>query len=189
MVTIISRDPCAPPLDYITQSGGIFRDMTIHDFDMARWILGEEVESVLASGSVMTDPKIHEVRDFDSVNVILRTHSGKQCLISNSRRATYGYDQRIEVLGSKGMVSAGNTHEKNIEISTIKGFKKPPLLNFFMTRYEKAYAIEMAAFVEAIQNKSNPPTTGDDGLKALIIAEAALKSVESGKKIQLNDLE
>ena len=189
MVTIISRDPGAPPLDYITQSGGIFRDMTIHDFDMARWILGEEVESVLASGSVMTDPKIHEVRDFDSVNVILRTHSGKQCLISNSRRATYGYDQRIEVLGSKGMVSAGNTHEKNIEISTINGFKKPPLLNFFMTRYEKAYAIEMAAFVEAIQNKSNPPTTGDDGLKALIIAEAALKSVESGKKIQLNDLE
>ena len=189
MVTIISRDPGAPPLDYITQSGGIFRDMTIHDFDMARWILGEEVESVLASGSVMTDPKIQEVRDFDSVNVILRTHSGKQCLISNSRRATYGYDQRIEVLGSKGMVSAGNTHEKNIEISTIKGFKKPPLLNFFMTRYEKAYAIEMAAFVEAIQNKSIPPTTGDDGLKALIIAEAALKSVESGKKIQLNDLE
>lgn len=189
MVTIISRDPGAPPLDYITQSGGIFRDMTIHDFDMARWILGEEVESVLASGSVMTDPKIQEVRDFDSVNVILRTHSGKQCLISNSRRATYGYDQRIEVLGSKGMVSAGNTHEKNIEISTIKGFKKPPLLNFFMTRYEKAYAIEMAAFVEAILNKRNPPTTGDDGLKALIIAEAALKSVESGKKIQLNDLE
>ena len=163
--------------------------MTIHDFDMARWILGEEVESVLASGSVMTDPKIQEVRDFDSVNVILRTHSGKQCLISNSRRATYGYDQRIEVLGSKGMVSAGNTHEKNIEISTINGFKKPPLLDFFMTRYEKAYAIEMAAFVEAIQNKNNPPTTGDDGLKALIIAEAALKSVESGKKIQLNDLE
>ena len=189
MVTIISRDPGAPPLDYITQSGGIFRDMTIHDFDMARWILGEEVESVLASGSVMTDPKIYEVRDFDSVNVILRTHSGKQCLISNSRRATYGYDQRIEVLGSKGMVSAGNTHEKNIEISTINGFKKPPLLDFFMTRYEKAYAIEMAAFVEAIQNKNNPPTTGDDGLKALIIAEAALKSVESGKKIQLNDLE
>ena len=189
MVTIISRDPGAPPLDYITQSGGIFRDMTIHDFDMARWILGEEVESVLASGSVMTDPKIQEVHDFDSVNVILRTHSGKQCLITNSRRAAYGYDQRIEVLGSKGMVCAGNIHEQNIEISTLKGFKKPPLLNFFMTRYEKAYAIEMAAFVEAFQNKSNPPTTGDDGLKALIIAEAALKSVESGKKIQLSDLE
>ena len=189
MMTIISRDPAAPPLDYIAQSGGIFRDMTIHDFDMARWILDEEVESVLASGSVMTDPKIQEARDFDSVNVILRTHSGKQCLISNSRRATYGYDQRIEVLGSKGMVRAGNMHEKNIEIATIEGFKNPPLLNFFMTRYEKAYAIEMAAFVKAIQNKVYPPTTGEDGLKALMIAEAALKSVESGKKIQLSNLE
>ena len=121
---ITSRDPGLPSWEYLQGSGGQFRDMTIHDFDMARWILGEEVESVLASGSVMTDTKIHEVRDFDSVNVILRTHSGKQCLISNSRRATYGYEQRIEVLGSKGMDSAGNTHEKNIEISTIKVFKK-----------------------------------------------------------------
>ena len=144
MVTISSRDPGAPPAEYITRSGGIFRDMTIHDFDMARWLLGEEVETVQAAASVLTDPAIGKLGDYDSVNVILRTASGKQAVITNSRRAAYGYDQRIEVLGSLGAVSAQNMAEANIEIADKDGFHRPPLLNFFMSRYTAAYAAEIA---------------------------------------------
>lgn len=183
MVTISSRDPGAPPYDYITRSGGIFRDMTIHDFDMARWLLGEEVETVQAAASVLVDPKIGELGDYDSVNVILRTRSGRQAVITNSRRATYGYDQRIEVLGSKGAVSALNMAEANIEIATADGFHRPPLLNFFMTRYVAAYANEIAGFIAAITNGTSMPTTGEDGLRALLLAEAALESVTSGRTV------
>lgn len=185
MVTIISRDPGAPPAEYIKVSGGIFRDMTIHDFDVARWLLGEEVATVYASASVLTDPKIGELGDFDSATVVLTTAGGKQCTISNTRRATYGYDQRIEVLGSKGMVSARNTQEANIQIATKDGFAEPPLLNFFMSRYTAAYANEIQAFVDAIQSGGATPTTGDDGLKALELAEAAVESVRTGTAVKL----
>jgi myo-inositol 2-dehydrogenase/D-chiro-inositol 1-dehydrogenase len=186
MVTIISRDPGAPPPAYIKVSGGIFRDMTIHDFDMARWLLGEEVQTVAAQASVLTDPSIGTLGDYDSVNVILRTASGKQCVITNSRRATYGYDQRIEVLGSKGMVAARNTAQANIELAGTEGFSQPPLLNFFMNRYTAAYANEIAAFVAAVAEGAPTPTTGLDGLKALILAEAALESVKSGRVVRLD---
>ena len=187
MITITSRDPGAPPYEYITRSGGIFRDMTIHDFDVARWLLAEEIETVLASASVLTDEKIGELGDFDSANVILRTASGRQCVITNSRRAAYGYDQRIEVLGSKGMVSAKNTHEANIELAGEGGFERPPLLNFFMTRYTSAYANEIAAFVQSVSDGSTPPTTGDDGLRALELANAAVQSVETGQAVRLDE--
>jgi len=186
MVTITSRDPGAPPYDYIKVSGGIFRDMTIHDFDMARWLLGEEVETVTAQASVLTDPKIGELGDYDSVNVILRTASGKQCVITNSRRASYGYDQRIEVLGSAGSVSAENHREANIEIANDGGYTRPPLLNFFMTRYIAAYANEIAAFVAAVAEGAPTPTTGLDGLRALELAEAALASAQTGQAVRLN---
>jgi myo-inositol 2-dehydrogenase/D-chiro-inositol 1-dehydrogenase len=188
MVTITSRDPGAPPLDYIARSGGIFRDMTIHDFDIARWLLGEEVETVMASASVMTDPAIGEAGDFDSVNVLLRTASGKQAVITNSRRAAYGYDQRIEVLGSLGMVAARNHHEANIEIAGGAGFKKPPLLNFFMTRYTAAYANEIEAFVAAVSDGEETPTTGHDGMMALALADAAVKSVEEARAVKLTEI-
>ena len=186
MVTITSRDPGAPPYDYIKVSGGIFRDMTIHDFDMARWLLGEEVETVTAQASVLTDPKIGELGDYDSVNVILRTASGKQCVITNSRRASYGYDQRIEVLGSAGSVSAENHREANIEIANDGGYTRPPLLNFFMIRYIAAYANEIAAFVAAVAEGAATPTTGLDGLRALELAEAALASAQTGQAVRLN---
>ena len=186
MVTITSRDPGAPPYDYIKVSGGIFRDMTIHDFDMARWLLGEEVETVTAQASVLTDPKIGELGDYDSVNVILRTASGKQCVITNSRRASYGYDQRIEVLGSAGSVSAENHREANIEIANDGGYTRPPLLNFFMIRYIAAYANEIAAFVAAVAEGAATPTTGLDGLRALELAEAALASARTGQAVRLN---
>jgi myo-inositol 2-dehydrogenase/D-chiro-inositol 1-dehydrogenase len=188
MVTISSRDPGAPPADYIKRSGGIFRDMTIHDFDMARWLLGEEPETVMAQASVLTDPEIGALGDYDSVNVILRTASGKQAIITNSRRATYGYDQRIEVLGSKGAVSAENMREANIEIATASGFTRPPLLNFFMTRYIAAYANEIAGFIRAVNDGGATPTTGDDGLKALALADAALKSVEAGRAVKVSEI-
>jgi myo-inositol 2-dehydrogenase/D-chiro-inositol 1-dehydrogenase len=187
MVTITSRDPGAPPADYITRSGGIFRDMTIHDFDMARWLLGEEVETVMAAASVLTDKNIGALGDFDSVNVILRTASGKQAIITNTRRATYGYDQRIEVLGSKGMAQAENQAENRVVIADKSGFHSAPLLNFFMTRYTAAYANEIAAFVAAVKDGTPTPTTTHDGLMALVLADAALKSVAEGRAVKLTE--
>jgi myo-inositol 2-dehydrogenase/D-chiro-inositol 1-dehydrogenase len=188
MVTISSRDPGAPPADYIKRSGGIFRDMTIHDFDIARWLLGEEPDTVVAQASVLTDPAIRDLGDYDSVNVILKTASGKQAIITNSRRAAYGYDQRIEVLGSKGAVSAVNQHEANIEIANANGFTRPPLLNFFMTRYTEAYANEIAGFIGAVDNGSATPTTGEDGLKALVLADAALRSAQEGRAVKVSEI-
>lgn len=186
MVTLTSRDPGAPPADYIKRSGGIFRDMTIHDFDVARWLLGEEIATVQAAASVLTDPAIKELGDYDSVNVILTTASGKQCTINNTRRATYGYDQRIEVHGSAGSVSAENHREARIEIANASGYTRPPLLNFFMSRYTAAYANEIAAFVDAVTRGTETPTTGHDGLKALELADAALKAAQTGQAVHLS---
>jgi myo-inositol 2-dehydrogenase/D-chiro-inositol 1-dehydrogenase len=188
MVTLTSRDPGPPPYDYIERSGGIFRDMTIHDFDVARWLLGEEVETVQAAASVLVDPEIGRRGDFDSVNVILTTAGGRQCTITNSRRATYGYDQRIEVLGSKGAVAAENTRQANIEVATAEGFTRPPLLDFFMSRYTAAYAAEIAAFVASLRDRTPPPTTGHDGLMALALADAALKSVAEGRVVRVSEI-
>jgi myo-inositol 2-dehydrogenase/D-chiro-inositol 1-dehydrogenase len=188
MVTLTSRDPGPPPYDYIERSGGIFRDMTIHDFDVARWLLGEEVETVQAAASVLVDPEIGRRGDFDSVNVILTTAGGRQCTITNSRRATYGYDQRIEVLGSKGAVAAENTRQANIEVATAEGFTRPPLLDFFMSRYTAAYAAEIAAFVAALRDGTPPPTTGHDGLMALALADAALKSVAERRVVRVSEI-
>ena len=188
MVTLISRDPEPPPYDYIARSGGIFRDMTIHDFDVARWLLGEEVQTVRAAASVLVDPKIGELGDFDSVNVILTTASGRHCTITNTRRATFGYDQRIEVHGSKGAVSAENHRQARIELANGDGYLRPPLLDFFMTRYAAAYAAELEAFVAALTSGASPPTTGHDGLMALAIAEAAIRSVADGRAVEVTEV-
>ncbi|WP_320822321.1 inositol 2-dehydrogenase [Reinekea sp.] len=188
MVSITSRDPGAPPLDYIKRSGGIFRDMTIHDFDVARWLLGEEVTTVQAAASVLVDDEIGKAGDYDSANILLTTASGRQAVISNSRRATYGYDQRIEVLGSKGLVSAENHHENRVTIANAEGFQRRPLLNFFMERYMPAYEAEIRAFVAAVEDGGSPPTTGHDGLMAMALADAALKSVEEGRLVKLSEI-
>ena len=188
MVTITSRDPGPPPMDYIARSGGIFRDMTIHDFDMARFLLGEEIATVSAMASVLVDPAIGKAGDSDSVQVMLRTASGKLAVISNSRRATYGYDQRIEVHGSKGSVSAENQRPVSIEVATGLGYTRPPLHDFFMTRYTEAYAAEIAAFVQAVAGKGKAAPTGEDGLLALALAEAALQSVAEGRVVQMSDI-
>ncbi len=188
MISLVSRDPGAPPADYIKRSGGIFRDMTIHDFDVARWLLGEEVDSVQAAASVLTDPEIGKLGDYDSVNVILTTASGKQCTINNSRRATYGYDQRIEVHGSDGSVRAENHRESRVEVANGSGYTRPPLLNFFMSRYVAAYANEIASFVKAVSQKSPTVTTGHDGLMALALADAALLSVTEGRVVKVAEV-
>ncbi|WP_428641985.1 inositol 2-dehydrogenase [Roseibium sp.] len=188
MVQITSRDPGAPPPSYITSSGGIFRDMTIHDFDMARFLLGEEISTVYATASVLVDPEIGKLGDYDSATVVLTTASGKQCSISNSRRATYGYDQRIEVHGSLGAVSAENQRAVSIEVATADGYAKPPLHDFFMTRYTEAYAAEITAFVEAIKSGHAPSPSGEDGLKALALAEAALKSVAERRAVGVDEV-
>jgi myo-inositol 2-dehydrogenase/D-chiro-inositol 1-dehydrogenase len=188
MVTITSRDPGAPPLDYIARSGGIFRDMTIHDFDMARFLLGEEVAEVSAMAAVLVDPAIGKAGDSDSVQVMLKTATGKMALISNSRRATYGYDQRIEVHGSKGVVSAENQRPVSIEVANASGYTRPPLHDFFMTRYTEAYAAEIAAFVDAVGAKKAAAPSGEDGLLALALAEAALKSVKEGRMVKVSEI-
>lgn len=188
MITLTSRDPSPPPYDYIKRSGGIFRDMTIHDFDVARWLLAEEVETVFASASVLVDDEIGKLGDFDSVNVILKTVSGRQCTVTNSRRATYGYDQRIEVHGSKGTVTANNHLQHSVCVANGGGYTQAPLQNFFMSRYTIAYANEIAAFVDALQSGSKMPTNGHDGLMALAIADAASRSVETGEKVNVASL-
>jgi myo-inositol 2-dehydrogenase/D-chiro-inositol 1-dehydrogenase len=188
MVVITSRDPGAPPVDYIKRSGGIFRDMTIHDFDMARFLLGEEIEEVVATAAVLVDPEIGKAGDYDSVQVMLRTASGKQAVISNSRRATYGYDQRIEVHGSKGMAAAENQRPVSIEVANGAGYTRPPLHDFFMTRYTEAYAAEIAAFIAAMGGKGAASPSGEDGLIALALADAALKSVAEKRVVRLDEV-
>lgn len=185
MVTITSRDPGAPPVDYIKRSGGIFRDMTIHDFDMARFLLGEEPVTVTATAAVLVDEAIGKAGDYDSVSVILQTASGRQAIISNSRRATYGYDQRIEVHGSKGMVSAENQRPVSIEVATGDGYTRPPLHDFFMTRYTEAYANEIAGFIGSLEKGAPLAPSGADGLAALVIADAALKSVKEKRQVSI----
>ena len=185
MVSITSRDPGPPSIEYIGRSGGIFRDMTIHDFDMARFLLGEEPSLVSAHASVLVDKAIGTAGDHDSASVILSTASGKQCVISNSRRATYGYDQRIEVHGSDGMVAAENQRPVSIELANARGYTRPPLHDFFMTRYTQAYANEIASFITALTEKRAASPSGQDGLMALKLADAAVQSVKEARAIAL----
>ncbi|MEC7236545.1 MAG: Gfo/Idh/MocA family oxidoreductase, partial [Pseudomonadota bacterium] len=190
MGTITSRDPGAPPADYITRSGGIFKDMMIHDFDMAVFLMGDMPESVMATGSVLTDKAIEPLGDYDSASAILRWADGRQLSISNSRRASYGYDQRVEVHGSLGMVAAENEHPVRIEVATASGYARPPLHDFFMTRYIAAYANEINAFISAVDAADGGGATGGiptgiDGLNALLIAEAALESANSGRLVTI----
>jgi myo-inositol 2-dehydrogenase / D-chiro-inositol 1-dehydrogenase len=185
MVQIISRDPGLPPVSYLATSGGLFRDMTIHDFDMARFLLGEEPVSVFAVGSVLVDPEVASVGDIDSAAITLTTASGRIAQISNSRRAAYGYDQRIEVLGSKGMARADNIHESTLETATAAGYVKPPLMNFFLERYMVSYRRAMQEFVDSVSSGRAPSPSGNDGLRALLLADAAIASLASGAAVQV----
>ena len=188
MIALTSRDPSPPPISYIERSGGIFRDMTIHDFDVARWLLGEEVETVMAAASNLVDPAIGAAGDFDSVSVLMTTAGGKHCAISCSRRATYGYDQRIEVHGEKGAVSAVNHSEARVVYAGPEGYTVPPNQHFFITRYMDAYRREIEAFVAAVAEGAPPPVGGEDGLRALALALAAMKSVAEGRAVKVAEV-
>lgn len=180
LVTILSRDPSPPPIAYIERSGGLFRDMMIHDFDMARFLLGEEPVEVHAVGSSLVDRDIGQAGDVDTAAVLLKTASGRICQISNSRRATYGYDQRIEVHGSKGMLRAHNIHESTVEQADAGGFRAAPVMNFFLERYTQAYRRELQTFLDGVQSGRDLSPTGEDGLRAQMLADAATMASQTG---------
>jgi myo-inositol 2-dehydrogenase / D-chiro-inositol 1-dehydrogenase len=185
MLIVTSRDPGAPPISYVESSGGIFKDMLVHDFDIFRWILDDEAETVHATASCLVDPAIGAAGDVDSTAVTIRTKRGRLCQINTSRRAAYGYDQRFEVLGSGGMLQAGNHSPTEVIASTATAVARDLPLHFFLERYRAAYAAEMAHFFAVLAGKEKLRTTIDDGLKALELAEAATTSWREGRIVQM----
>jgi myo-inositol 2-dehydrogenase/D-chiro-inositol 1-dehydrogenase len=185
LLTIFSKDPGPPPISYIESSGGLFRDCMIHDLDMARFLLGEEPVELHAAASCLVDPAIGVAGDVDTAVATLRTASGKLCQISNSRRATYGYDQRIEAHGEKGLLRAGNVTATTVELANAAGFATDPALPFFLERYAEAYRLELDAFVTAVAAGQAPKPNGEDGLKALLLADAATRSAQTGQAEKL----
>lgn len=182
-VLITSRDPAPPPADYIRGSGGLFRDMTIHDLDMARWLLGEEPVQVFACGSCLVDAAIGEAGDVDSAMLTLITASGRLAHINNSRRAVYGYDQRIEVHGSQGCLGVGNPPRSQLWRMDGDGQRTDGLLDFFMERYSEAYRLELDDFVRAVLGEKKPLADGADGVRALELADAAWRSHSSRRMV------
>jgi myo-inositol 2-dehydrogenase/D-chiro-inositol 1-dehydrogenase len=184
-VLIVSRDPSPPPVAYVERSGGMFRDMTIHDLDMARWLLGEEPVEVTAHGSCLVDPGIGAAGDIDTAAVTLRTAGGRIAQVANSRRAAFGYDQRIEVCGAKGMFAAGNRRATSVEHATSAGYARDPALPFFLERYADAYRLELDAFVRRLHGEPADLVSGGDGVRALEIAEACDRSLHSRATVEL----
>lgn len=183
---ITSRDPAPPSLDYLRGSGGIFRDMAIHDFDMARFLLGEEPVEITAMGGVLLDKRIGEIGDFDSVMAVLRMESGALCHINGSRRCAYGYDQRIELFGEGGMlVSENPTPTQLVRHTADATSARARLHHFFIERYAESYVREIDAFVDAVEAGVMPSPSFDDGRRALLVANAALESAASGSTVRI----
>ena len=188
MLVITSRDPGAPPAEYIKVSGGIFRDMLIHDFDVFRWILcadGDAAQWLSATGSVLTDPAITALGDVDSAAVTIRTRKGRLCQINTSRRAAYGYDQRFEVLGAAGMLQCGNHTPSEVRQWDATGVRGDKPENFFLQRYNAAYRLEITHFFECLQSGAPFRTTLADGVAAQELADAAAQSCKTGLPISL----
>ncbi len=185
MLVVTSRDPGAPPVEYLKRSGGIFRDMLIHDFDIFRWILDDEAATVYATGSVLTDPAVGSVGDIDSSAVTIRTRRGRLAQINTSRRAAYGYDQRFEVLGSAGMLQAGNHRPTEVTASTAASVSCDKPEHFFLERYRAAYANEMAHFFDVLAKGTPVRTSIADGVKALELADAATLSWREKRIVEL----
>lgn len=185
IVKITSRDPAPPPAEYVKVSGGMFLDMTIHDFDMARYLTGSEVEEVYVSAAVLVDPAIGEVGDVDTAVITLKFKNGAICVIDNSRKAAYGYDQRVEVFGSKGKVEVSNDTASSAVLSTEEGVFSDKPLYFFLERYMDSFVTEMKEFMDAIVNDKETSVSGIDGLKPVLIGLAAKQSVAEGRPIKL----
>jgi myo-inositol 2-dehydrogenase/D-chiro-inositol 1-dehydrogenase len=181
MLVITSRDPGAPPAEYIKQSGGIFRDMLIHDLDVFRWILGDEAETLHATGSCLTDPAVAAAGDIDCTAVTLRTRSGKLCQINTTRRAAYGYDQRFEVLGSQGLLACGNHKPTEVVAWGPNGVSEDKPEAFFLQRYRDAYRLELEHFFARLQDGQPFRTTIADGVAAQRLADAAARSHATGE--------
>jgi myo-inositol 2-dehydrogenase/D-chiro-inositol 1-dehydrogenase len=185
-VIITSRDPGLPPREYLRHSGGYFRDSTIHDFDTARWMLGEDPVEIMAIGDRLVDPTLDDVPDFDTVMVIMRTASGKQCHINQCREAVYGFDQRVEVFGSKGMLLNENHRPSSLRRWTSTATEaRDPLLNFFLERHADSYKVELDQFLTALETDGPMPATLRDGLRALRIADCAFESASTGRLIKI----
>lgn len=188
MVNIISKDPSPPPVEYIKVSGGLFRDMTIHDFDMARFVLGEEIVEVSAHASCLVDSEIAEAGDVDTAMITLKTASGKLANITNTRRASYGYDQRVEIHGSKGMLEAQNVNESTVTAHTEAGVSGPKPMHFFLERYEAAYRNEIDTFIRHLNGEALGFPTMNDGLQALLLADASLLSLKEGRTVKISEV-
>ena len=188
IIRITSRDPAPPPIEYLRGSGGIFLDMTIHDFDMVRFLSGSEAEEVYAIGGALVDPAIGEAGDIDTAIVTLRLKNGALATIDNSRRAVYGYDQRIEVFGSKGSASAGNRQPDAHMLLDDSGGHEAKPLPFFLERYAEAYVLEMQSFVQALLNNRTPLVTGLDGLQPVLMGLAATRSLQESRPVKVSEL-
>lgn len=188
LLHIISRDPSPPPIEYVRVSGGMFFDMTIHDFDMARYLIGSEVTEIFAAGAVLVDPAIGQAGDVDTAVVTLRYANGAIGTIDNSRRAVYGYDQRVEVFGSEGVVVVGNNTPHNAVYSNTEGVHSALPLYFFLERYTEAYVAEMKAFISAIAQDIAPPVTGLDGRIPVVMGQAAWKSYRENRPVKLSEI-
>ncbi len=187
LIKITSRDPEPPPAEYAAVSGGMFLDMTIHDFDMARFLAGSDVTEVYVNAACLVDPAIGEAGDVDTAIINLKFANGALGVIDNSRRAAYGYDQRIEVFGSKGAAMAANDTPTNVTIMNAEGVTTDKPLYFFLERYMQSFRAEMVQFVDAVLNDKPTPTTGLDGLNSILVALAAKKSVAEGIAVKITE--
>ncbi|MFN8453970.1 MAG: inositol 2-dehydrogenase [Anaerolineae bacterium] len=188
LVRISSRDPAPPPLEYVKVSGGIFLDMTIHDFDMARYLINDEVEEIYAAGAVLVDPAIGAAGDVDTAVVTLRYANGAIGTIDNSRKAVYGYDQRVEVFGSAGVVVVANNTAHNAVYSNAQGVQSALPLYFFLERYTEAYVAELKAFIDSIQHDTPPPVSGLDGRIPVVMGLAAWKSYREHRPVKISEI-
>ena len=188
LIKITSRDPAPPPAEYAAVSGGMFLDMTIHDFDMARFLAGCDVPEVYANATCLVDPAIGEAGDVDTAIINLKFENGALGVIDNSRRAAYGYDQRIEVFGSLGAAMAANDTPTNVTIMNDAGVTTDKPLYFFLERYMQSFRDEMIQFVDAVLNDKPTPTTGTDGLNSILVALAAKKSVQEGRPVKISEI-
>jgi myo-inositol 2-dehydrogenase/D-chiro-inositol 1-dehydrogenase len=188
LLHIVSRDPAPPPAQYVAQSGGIFLDMTIHDFDMARFLMGEEVEEIYTAGGCRIDPAIGAAGDLDTALIVLRFQSGAIATIDNSRKAVYGYDQRVEVFGSQGKIETGNCYPNQATISGATNVYRDLPLNFFMERYTESFAVELKSFTASVLQNQPTAVTGIDGRVPVVMAKAARKSYDEHRPVKLEEI-